>query len=82
MLQRIIKGEDGCTLAASCFQCPAPDCTLGEGVGGSDLKVTPERHRQILRQCDEGRSTLQVSMELGISRRTLQKYRLRPVRGA
>ncbi|KKL50826.1 hypothetical protein LCGC14_2301570, partial [marine sediment metagenome] len=23
MLQRIIKGEDGCTLAASCFQCPA-----------------------------------------------------------
>ncbi|KKL18416.1 hypothetical protein LCGC14_2475700, partial [marine sediment metagenome] len=25
MLQRIIKGEDGCTLAASCFHCPAPD---------------------------------------------------------
>ncbi len=79
MLQRIIKGEDGCTLAASCFQCPAPDCMLGEGVGGSGLKVTPERHRWLLQQCAGGASTLRVSLELGISRRTAQKYLQRPV---
>ena len=79
MLQRIIKGEDGCTLAASCFHCPAPDCTLGEGVGGSSLKVTPDLHRQLHHRCAEGHTTLQVSMELGLSQRTVQKYLQRPV---
>ncbi len=79
MLKRTIKGEDGCSLATTCLKCPLPDCNLGEGVGGSDLKVTPERHRHILQECAGGVGTLQVSMELGISRRTVQKYLQRSV---
>ena len=69
MLKRIIKGDDGCKHAATCLDCPMPDCVVSEGIGGGAPRVTAEGKQQIAVWQREGMSTLAMSLRLGVGRR-------------
>jgi len=64
--------DEGCEIFASCLACPLPYC-LEERHGGKKRFLKKGRDEQILDYHDKGRSTAEIAVVVGVSRRTVQR---------
>ncbi len=65
--------DEGCDLAASCLNCPFPQC-IYEQPGGRQHWLKMIRNREIIRQfTKEGKDIKELALMFGISTRTVQR---------
>jgi hypothetical protein len=69
--ENTVYADNGCDLYPSCLQCPLPRCRY-EDPGGARAMLRPSRDASIRRLSHvQGFSVEQVSVALGVSRRTV-----------
>jgi len=65
--------DEGCDLAASCLNCPFPQC-IYERPGGKQRWLKMMRNREIIRLFTrEGKEVKELASMFGISTRTVQR---------
>ena len=65
--------DEGCDLAASCLNCPFPQCVY-EQPGGRQHWLKMIRNREIVRQfTKEGKKIKELALMFGVSTRTVQR---------
>lgn len=65
--------DEGCDLAASCLNCPYPQCVY-EQPGGRQRWLKMMRNREIIRQFTrESKEMKELALMFGISTRTVQR---------
>ena len=65
--------DEGCDLAASCLNCPLPQCVY-EQPGGRQHWLKTMRDREIIRQfTKEGKEIKELALMFGVSTRTVQR---------
>lgn len=65
--------DEGCDLAASCLDCPFPQC-IYEQPGGKQHWLKMMRNREIIRLfIREGKGVKELALLFGVSTRTVQR---------
>jgi len=65
--------DDGCDLAASCLNCPFPQC-IYEQPGGKQRWLKMMRNREIIRLfTKESKGIKELALMFGVSTRTVQR---------
>lgn len=65
--------DEGCDLAASCLNCPFPQCVY-EQPGGKQHWLKMMRNREIIRLFTrEGKDIKELALMFGVSTRTVQR---------
>lgn len=65
--------DEGCELAGSCLNCPLPRCIYDQPRGRQQW-LKRSRDEEIARRfTTEGKTIKELALELGISRRTVQR---------
>ncbi len=65
--------DEGCDLAASCLNCPFPQCVY-EQPGGKQHWLKTMRNREIVRLFTrEGKEIKELALMFGVSTRTVQR---------
>jgi len=75
MVESYYQVRNGCKKHNDCFTCPFPDCRAGGNETNGGSKEMYERKRQVIELTNQGLSTKEVALKVGLTDRQVRRIR-------